>query len=62
MAPWGRVLLEKLIVAELVNKFPAFYATRKFVTVFTRARQFRGSVQHFVTTVCFTVWNCLPLA
>jgi hypothetical protein len=35
---WSRVLLEKLIIAELVKKFPAFYITARFITVFTRAR------------------------
>jgi hypothetical protein len=33
-----RVLPEKLTVTQLVNKFPAFYGTRRFITVFTRAR------------------------
>jgi hypothetical protein len=35
---WGRDLLEKLIVTQLVKKFPAFYGTWRFITVFTRAR------------------------
>jgi hypothetical protein len=30
-----RVLLEKLTVTQLVKKFPAFYGTRRFITVFT---------------------------
>jgi hypothetical protein len=30
--------LEKLIVAQIVKKFPAFDGTRRFVTVFTTAR------------------------
>jgi hypothetical protein len=29
---------EKLIVASLVKKFPAFYEIRRFITVFTTAR------------------------
>jgi hypothetical protein len=29
--------LEKLIVSELVKKFPAFYGVQKFITVFTKA-------------------------
>jgi hypothetical protein len=37
-APWSRVLLEKLIVTHLLKKFPAFYRTQMFITVFTRAR------------------------
>jgi len=34
----SRVLLEKLTVTQLVRKFPAFYAVRRFITMFTRAR------------------------
>jgi len=30
--------LEKLIVTQLVKKFPAFYGRRMLITVFTRAR------------------------
>jgi hypothetical protein len=33
-----QVLLEKLQVAQLVKKFPVFYGTRRFITVFTTAR------------------------
>jgi hypothetical protein len=36
-ALWSR-LLEKLIVTQLVKKFLVFYGTRRFITVFTRAR------------------------
>ena len=36
--PWSRVLLEKLTGLQLVEKFPAFYGTRKFITAFTNAR------------------------
>jgi hypothetical protein len=35
LTPWSRVFLEKY--AQLVKKFPAFYGTRRFITVFTRA-------------------------
>jgi len=35
---WSRVLLQKLTVTQLVKKFPAFYRTRRFITVFTTAR------------------------
>jgi hypothetical protein len=37
--PWSRVLLGKLTVPQLVKKFPTFYATLKFITAFTSARQ-----------------------
>jgi hypothetical protein len=33
---WG-ALSEKLPVVQLLKNFPAFYGTRKFITVFTRA-------------------------
>jgi hypothetical protein len=35
ITPWNKVILEKLIVAQLFKKFPVFYGTRKFITVFT---------------------------
>jgi hypothetical protein len=39
LKPRSRVVLEKLIGAELVKKSLAFYGTHKFITVFTRAGQ-----------------------
>jgi hypothetical protein len=38
LTPWSRVLPEKLKCPQLLKKFPAFYGTRKFITVYTRAR------------------------
>jgi hypothetical protein len=38
LTPWSRVPLQNLIAAHVVNKFPSFYATRRFITVFTRSR------------------------
>jgi hypothetical protein len=35
--PRCRILLEKLIITHLVNKFHAIYETRRIITVFTRA-------------------------
>jgi hypothetical protein len=35
--PWSKVLLEKLTGSQLVKKFPAFYGTRRIITVFTSA-------------------------
>jgi len=32
--PWSRHLPEKLTGPQLVEKFPAFYGTRKFITAF----------------------------
>jgi hypothetical protein len=31
-----RALIENSMVAQLVKKFPAFYGTRRFTTMFTR--------------------------
>ena len=38
LTPRSTVFLEKLIGAQLVNEFPAFYGTRRFITAFTSAR------------------------
>jgi hypothetical protein len=38
ITPWSRVLPEKLKCPELLKKFPAFYGTRRFITVYTRGR------------------------
>ena len=38
LTPWSRVLLEKLTGFQLVKKFPAFYGTRRFITVHTSVR------------------------
>jgi hypothetical protein len=38
LTPWSRVLPEKLKRPKLLKKFPAFYGTRRFITVFTTAR------------------------
>jgi len=49
LTAWSRVLLEELTCSQLVNKFPAFYWTRKFITAFTSARHlslsFASSIQ-----------------
>jgi len=36
--PWSRFLLEKLTGFQLVKKFPTFYGTWRFITLFTSAR------------------------
>jgi hypothetical protein len=38
ITPWSRVLLEKLIAAQLVKNILAFYGARRLITVFTKAR------------------------
>jgi len=37
LTPWNTVLLEKLTGSQLVNKFPTFYGTRRFITALTSA-------------------------
>ena len=64
LTPWSRILPEKLKRPKLLNKFPASYGTRKFITALTRARHlslscteglvwFRGIVWSFVTWLVF---------
>jgi hypothetical protein len=43
LTPWSRAFLEKVTVTQLVKKFPAFYGTRRFITVFTGARHWSPS-------------------
>ena len=38
LTPWCRALLEQLTGLQLVNKFPAFHGTRRFITALTSAR------------------------
>jgi hypothetical protein len=39
LTPCSRVLREKLTCSQLVNKYAAFYGTRKFITALKSARQ-----------------------
>jgi len=36
LTPCSQVLLEKLMVTQLVQKFPTFWGTQRFITMFTR--------------------------
>jgi hypothetical protein len=36
LIPWSRVILNKMAIVQVATKFPAFYAARRFITVFTR--------------------------
>jgi hypothetical protein len=38
LTPRSRTILEKLMFTKLVKKFPDFYGTRRFITVFTKTR------------------------
>jgi hypothetical protein len=37
LTKWSRVLLEKIVVAQLIEKLPTFHVTRMFITVVTKA-------------------------
>jgi len=58
---------EKLIFPQLVKKFPAFYGTRRYITVFTnllhlillRARTVPDSPSHFLK-IHFNIINPIP--
>ena len=39
LTPWGKIFFEKLTSLKLVNTFPTFYGTRRFITTFTSAHQ-----------------------
>jgi hypothetical protein len=49
----SRVLLEKLIVTQLVSKFPAVYRTRRFITVFSIARRWFVSWARWIHSTLF---------
>jgi hypothetical protein len=49
--PW------KLIVTQLVKKFPAFYGTRRFITVFTTARHWSISRATYLHTVFLPIYD-----
>jgi len=38
LTPWSSVRLEKLTGSQPVKKFPPFYGTRRFITIFTSVR------------------------
>ena len=50
----SRDLLEKLTVSQLVNKFPAYYGNRRFITAFTSARHM--SYQSISPGLRLSVW------
>jgi hypothetical protein len=49
--PWSKVLPEKLTVPQLVIKFPTFYATQRFVTIFTHAHHFSLSCVKLIWSI-----------
>ena len=51
LTPWGTVLLEKPTGSQLVKKFPAFCATRRFIAAFTSARHLSLSRASSIQTI-----------
>jgi hypothetical protein len=54
---WSRVFLKKLLVAQLVKKFAAFYGIQKFITVLTRADPILSKMNpvHILTSRFFKI-------
>jgi len=60
LTPWNRVLLGKLTSLQLVEKFPAFYGTQRFITAFISAHylflSWASSIQSDILTT-IKVWS-----
>jgi hypothetical protein len=52
VTPWGIARLKKLTIAQLV-KCPAFYGTRRFITVFSRARHWTLFCARRIQPACY---------
>jgi len=52
LTPWCRVLLEQLTDLQLVNKFPAFHGTRRFITALTSVRHLSLSWVSPIQSTC----------
>jgi len=64
ISSWSRVLIYKLILAQLVKNFNAFHETRRFNTVSTRARHWFTS-SHIISVrsiLLFSSHLCLGLS
>jgi len=51
--PWSRVFLWKLTVRQLVKKFPTFYRTHRFITVYT-------STHHLALSWAWSIHSTSP--
>ena len=63
LPPCSRVLLGKLTGSLLVKKFPAFYGTRKFITIFTIAHHLSLSLDSSIHSIHLhpTSWRSILL-
>ena len=59
LTPWCRVLLEKLTGLQLVKKFTAFHATRRYITALTSVRHLSPSWASPIQSIypCPTSWR-----
>jgi hypothetical protein len=55
LAPWSRVLVEKLTASQLVKKFPHFMEPKNFITAFTSSRHLSLSWAH--TSGLIQAWD-----
>jgi hypothetical protein len=51
LTPWNRVLPEKLTSSQLLKKFTAFHTTRRFITIFIKARHLSLSWTRLIESV-----------
>ena len=61
LTPRSRVLPEKLTAAPLVRKFPTFYGSRRFITVFTRARHLSLSLARSIQSMPLSPFSKIHL-
>ena len=63
LTPWSSVLLQKLTFFQLVQNFPAFYGTLRFITAFTTARHLSLSLATSIQSILphSTYWRSIKI-
>ena len=63
LTPWSRVLPEKLISYQLVQKFSTFYWTQRFITAFTNACHLSLSWASLIQSIPphYTSWGSISI-
>ena len=69
VTPCSRGFLEKLTGSQLINKFSAFYGTRKFTTaclppvpILSQFDPFHISISNFLTIHLNIIFTCMPVS
>ena len=57
VTPWSKALLNTLTVPQIVSRFPAFYRTQMFTTVFTTASHFSLSWGRWILFTSSAIYN-----